>query len=890
MIKKKIFSIFTVAVLVASLGANPCESCLNKFEPQTANAASTGDNLEYRYRIKTTKTSKVKLSEPWILKDEKTGYTDWGNWSDWSTNSVSSTSLKQVETEVRQGDPKSYVMVSYRTRGNPETIDPDCFRVTASALNVRSEPNTSSASLGQAPKGNIFIVDAYDGNWVHTPSVHTSNGVVSGWLSKSYLTPSGIYNVQYRNFSVNGKYDEYDLSASWGEHVEGSPWTVDPGVINSARQVPPGQFATGLKCVDNYNVDGYNMTNQTGYILHDDYADFIWFIDNIYYNDVTWYRYRERSVETTYEYYMLSEWSSWSSTPIKSSDTIEVETRKKTEETTVATSNTNKVTTSTTKTITNNGKDNTIDFSKDIWNFTNTQKYFGAGTPYISDEYWNRLLSQLKPTEITNVRNLKLSPKFTGVCYGMSSLASLYKQGIFKPELIFNGAKNLKSVEYPNDNDVESLIVYYYLLQRTDYVNLQTKKYSMSSNNAVMKQLVDKASNVSIGEYPFVVNYGYVTQKEGQSWAHSVVAYGIEDGEWTFKGYKYNSRILIYDCAKGAFSDDACIYYDKDTYDWYIPYQFLRYDSNSKNNYAKILLVANSQSVLNHYSGLPNENSGNVIVGSDSESNTFYPEISINSDDISIRKTNKDDIFAVNSASMDKDEIFPYISAVTGNDASDISYFMTDDDSGYSAMSSSDDQMSINMRYKDESASVKADNAHKVTFLPDCSISIDGESTKYTLDIVTNDNLSVLPWYELKIDGYTNSSVSISQYKAGYLLSGDISDNLKVQVNNTYSGQVSLTSNLDKYSKVYITNENGTLDVRVDKDSDGDYETSVLTYILGDVNADGKVNIIDLALEKQYMIDSEKTIANLKSLDYNKSGDITVSDMVALHKYILNKR
>ena len=229
-----------------------------------------------------------------------------------------------------------------------------------------------------------------------------------------------------------------------------------------------------------------------------------------------------------------------------------------------------------------------------------------------------------------------------------------------------------------------------------------------------------------------------------------------------------------------------------------------------------------------------------------------------------------------------------YISAVTGNDASDISYFMTDDDSGYSAMSSSDDQMSINMRYKDELALVKADNAHKVTFLPDCSVSIDGESTKYTLDIVTNDNLSVLPWYELKVDGYTNSSVSISQYKAGYLLSGDISDNLKVQVNNTYSGQVSLTSNLDKYSKVYITNENGTLDVRVDKDSDGDYETSVLTYILGDVNADGKVNIIDLALEKQYMIDSEKTIANLKSLDYNKSGDITVSDMVALHKYILN--
>ena len=51
-----------------------------------------------------------------------------------------------------------------------------------------------------------------------------------------------------------------------------------------------------------------------------------------------------------------------------------------------------------------------------------------------------------------------------------------------------------------------------------------------------------------------------------------------------------------------------------------------------------------------------------------------------------------------------------------------------------------------------------------------------------------------------------------------------------------------------------------------------------------------KVNIIDLALEKQYIIDSEKIIANLKSLDYNKSGDITVSDMVALHKYILNKR
>ena len=72
---------------------------------------------------------------------------------------------------------------------------------------------------------------------------------------------------------------------------------------------------------------------------------------------------------------------------------------------------------------------------------------------------------------------------------------------------------------------------------------------------------------------------------------------------------------------------------------------------------------------------------------------------------------------------------------------------MTDPESGYSAMNSMDDEMSATMRFENERAVVNAGRAHRITFLPNCTISVNGDATDYDIDVVTNQEQCTLPWY-----------------------------------------------------------------------------------------------------------------------------------------------
>ena len=53
---------------------------------------------------------------------------------------------------------------------------------------------------------------------------------------------------------------------------------------------------------------------------------------------------------------------------------------------------------------------------------------------------------------------------------------------------------------------------------------------------------------------------------------HAVVAYGVEEGNWQYDGMNYTQRILVYDNNKEGFQEEACIYYNGDFEELYIPY------------------------------------------------------------------------------------------------------------------------------------------------------------------------------------------------------------------------------------------------------------------------------------------------------------------------------
>ncbi|MBR2913140.1 MAG: hypothetical protein IKC40_04385, partial [Oscillospiraceae bacterium] len=53
---------------------------------------------------------------------------------------------------------------------------------------------------------------------------------------------------------------------------------------------------------------------------------------------------------------------------------------------------------------------------------------------------------------------------------------------------------------------------------------------------------------------------------------HSVIAYGIEHGEWQYGDMIYTKRLLTYDNNALGFTDKACIYFNGDFEGMYIPY------------------------------------------------------------------------------------------------------------------------------------------------------------------------------------------------------------------------------------------------------------------------------------------------------------------------------
>ena len=68
-------------------------------------------------------------------------------------------------------------------------------------------------------------------------------------------------------------------------------------------------------------------------------------------------------------------------------------------------------------------------------------------------------------------------------------------------------------------------------------------------------------------------------------------------------------------------------------------------------------------------------------------------------------------------------------------------------------------------------------------------------------------------------------------------------------------------------------------------------EIGVSQVIFGDVNCDGIVNVIDLALLKQHFLkDGTLSGQALANADYNADGSVTLTDLVKLQKFLLNRR
>lgn len=887
---KRAISVLMVSCITLSISYVP----LNNINIDYASAEAQTENVtvtEYRYRDTTYQESEVLLPEPYVYVSERQEYTEYGNWSDWSRDVVSSSDTREVNTDVRQ-IPTGYVMVNYRTRGNPDTIDSDCYRVTGLSVNVRAEPNTSSQSFGKTvDRSTVFQADGYSGNWVHAKSIHTSNGVVSGWLSMNYCTPSGNTYVQYRNYSVNGDYGSYDLNAGWGEYG-GNEWVIDPGTFSSLRTIAPWEFATGLRVHDDsYNVEGYNMTDQTGYILNDGYASMIWFLNRVNYSEETWYHYRDRQKKTIYTYSVTDDWSEWSETPIEKCENREIETRTVVKQEEIQ------------KGDVSYGSNDNYTFGVDDYSFLNSHKYFNNDYYHISDEY-KKIYEKLDNKSYESIKNrTQIKPgengKWSGSCYGLACMEILVKSGKISPGSIHDGAESLYQIPIPKDNEeVESLINFYHLQQFTDYGEKKLSSIaSRTSAEERVNQVIAAAEKAQESKMPALLVFDYSKNKSSQSMeAHAVVIFGIEYGEWSIgsSGVTYDSRILISDSNTFGFNDDCCMYFDSKTHEWEIPYYNKGMDycssrKKGKEKTAQIKYVTDDTDFMD-FMRLSEKLPNNTI-------DTDIPacaNISINSATSNIGEISYYGKSTGGINASEEVELIYHGGAIgettdTEKSKETVNALLLNVDASYEYDSRGISDFDTILDYPESKLGADVTNGSFAVYVPDKSVSFEGENSSYNLSMVLNEGYHPTEWYKIEVSGDEADTGEITVAEDGYVFKSDsLKNGISIKASNrTSEANLGLYATADKIFIYQLSDDR--IGIKLDTNNDGIFETKYTPSYLGDANYDNVVSIADAVRLQKYLLNEESIDKKEHiALDMNMDGTVDVFDFILMRKKIIN--
>lgn len=899
---KKIIPLFVSSLLTVSL---PLYSPpFGNVELCTALADEDGDSdtiTEYRYRDKSYVDSDEELPEPYVLVDEKMVNGDFGEWSDWTRDAVSPSDTREVATDVRQV-PASYTMVSYRTRGNINTVDNDCYRINGIGVNVRTDPGTGSQSLGQTvDKSTVFVADGYSGDWVHAKSVHTNNGVFSGWVSRSYCVPSGDNYVQYRDYSVNGDFASYDLNPTWagsGEYVA-PEFTIPADTLNSLRTVAPGEFATGLRVSDNsYNADGYNKSNQVGYVFEDGYASMIWFVGSVNYSDETWYRFRDRQQHKVYTYCMTSDWSEWSDKPVAEAENREIETRtvpkpEIPDEEKPKDDN-------------SYGSNDNYTFGVDNYNFLNKKEFFNNDYYHISEKFKNYYQSQsnLSFEAIKNMTKVGAdgSEKWDGSCYGLSCLEILVKAGKLSTKDICGDADTLYKLPVPKSNEeVESVINFYHLQQYTSSgeKKLRSMLITKSAEERV-DEVIKAAEKSQESGNPALLVFDYSVNKGAKlGKCHAVVIFGLEQGEWTIEdsGKTYDRRILISDSNVYGFNDSCCMYFDSNTHEWEIPYynKGMNYCDSSGtdgNRYAQMKFVTDELWFID-LMGYANN-----VSGSETETvETNYADISINSSKSSIGNitvSTSSENNGINAPDPDSIEIIYHGGAIgessdNDGDRTTVNAMLMNETASYEYDAKGIADFDTVLSYPDSKFEADVTNGSFAVYVPDESVSFDGLDSDYTLSAVMNEGLHPTDWYKIEVSGEGADSGKITVSDEGYIFESDsIENGISVKASDRNS-----EANLDLYSvsdKILIYQaDKDRIGVKLDTDDDGVFETKYTPSYLGDANGDSIVSIADAVKLQKYLLKGEETDKKGQiAFDINMDGNVDIFDFVLMRQKVVN--
>ena len=533
---------------------------------------------------------------------------------------------------------------------------------------------------------------------------------------------------------------------------------------------------------------------------------------------------------------------------------------------------------------------------EDAWGFLNdVLKLAWLNLSYnIHKEDYNRLISQLCATDVEMItvaetesgRKQKFYDLYEwpglvwqvktwgGSCYGMSDLAILIAQGEYTldpapPEITSPGTHVISAINFYHGQQ--------WLTLSRLYRNNEIRNETQARKLEVVES---HALAADAGCNPFIME---MHLPDGR--AHTVVAYGIESGQWSYGGITYDKRILIYDCsqetASSGSSDSANLYYttlDDGTFVYSIPVYGIT-DRSDGTGSGDVFSIAYERDHLNMVDFTTGEQSGgqyaleriwfeyigdrtNISIDFDTHT------VTINGTDYTTDNKNWERALVWSDADGEDGYIraaidLPRADVYTVTAAEDMDFrFVTE----HCALTGVAGGGTMTVDAKNGGVAVTPNETGA------CYVRLTANEGHTPLS---------LPMVEARAEKAGELSAGITE--KGVLIAGDDLTELTVTAGD-FTSETELELSTDK-GEVLLVTEDGTLIAYVDEDGDGVHETPIgrsSSVLLGDCNRDGKVNRQDRVYLARALAGWEGYETVNEAADVNGDGKVNRQDRVYL--------
>ncbi|MBR5371237.1 MAG: hypothetical protein IK130_03380 [Oscillospiraceae bacterium] len=559
-------------------------------------------------------------------------------------------------------------------------------------------------------------------------------------------------------------------------------------------------------------------------------------------------------------------------------------------------------------------------WGKDNWNFSNSSTMFTTGYA-VDSETMEHFIQQFPMSNIDR-EILRILPdtlaadKWSGSCYGMTSMEILTKMGMYLPSA--NGGINDILNENTNSENVLSLINLFYHLQNIPSQRQDTQFAKTHFDDHLQSQFIERMVTEFELNQPLInlcIRTAVFNSSNSQvsTSLHSVLAYGYQKGTFWVNGKEYTGRILIADpgeLEKNALADEYCIYYNT-TSSWIIPaYNYALSDGNRKVCYWNSADGSNvSHGALVNLDVHDSVTQVHDLMTEGIEQNEIYNRIHIYNSTLANPK-----IYVRNAdQSIEEAPSVPYWSTAESSDSkyepsfirtllrSDVpnEIFNPPQDSTDASRSVIGD-FDFYFHYANNAYLGKFKNTSNVYVHPAGHIELKGTDMQYEVSIVSNEGYCTTDWDTVTLKGNGTNHLLFQKCDDGYLVSSvsDALQSVTVAAHNLKDQAAALFST--NYQTALIRELTPTtIGVTVDTNGDGEYETFINAIRTqdGDTNCDGKCTVSDAVLLARFIAEDESlsqyyrslfSMSALNNCDLDLDGTLTAFDLGKVLTLIAN--